>query len=71
VAGVGNGLGWIGLGVSILSLFFLPYLLGPAGIVLGYLAYRQNARTLGIWAMVAGTLGILGALLLYPFLNAR
>lgn len=65
------GMGWIGLGVSILSLFFLPYLLGPVGIVLGYLAFRREARTLGTWAMLVGALGILGSLVLYPFLTPR
>ncbi|MBO8163754.1 MAG: hypothetical protein H0Z34_08595 [Brevibacillus sp.] len=70
-ADAGSGLGWIGLGASILSLFLLPYLMAPVGIVLGYLAFRRNARTLGTWAMIIGALAILGALLFAPFFTAR
>ncbi|UFJ41591.1 DUF456 domain-containing protein [Brevibacillus humidisoli] len=69
-ADAGTGLGWIGLGAAILSLFFLPYLMAPAGIVLGYLAFRRNARTLGTWAMIIGALAIVGALLIYPYFRA-
>lgn len=67
----GSGWGWAGLGISILSLFLWPYFLGPIGIVLGYMAFRNDARTLGTWAMVIGAIAILGALLVIPFLMTR
>jgi hypothetical protein len=66
-----GGIGWTGLGLSILSLFLLPYLIAPIGMVLGYMAYRRNARTLGVWAMIIGTVAILGALVIYPYYIAR
>jgi hypothetical protein len=66
-----SGIGMTGLGLSILSLFLLPYLVAPIGMVLGYLAYRRNARTLGAWAMIVGAIAILGALVIYPFYTAR
>jgi hypothetical protein len=66
-----SGLGWTGLGISILSLFFLPYLVAPIGIIIGYLSYRRNARTLGMWAMLIGAIAIVGAIIVYPFFVAR
>jgi len=66
----GNTMGMVGIGLSVLSLFLLPYLLAPAGIIVGYLAFRRNARTTGTWAMVIGALAILGALLIYPYYRA-
>ncbi|MFY0544644.1 DUF456 domain-containing protein [Brevibacillus sp. H7] len=66
-----GGIGMVGLGLSILSLFLLPYLVAPIGMVMGYLAYRRNARTLGAWAMIVGAVAILGALVIYPYYVAR
>jgi|GEM_PF-583084 len=63
----GGGLGMVGLGLSILSLFLLPYLIAPVGIILGYLAFRRGARTMGIWSMVIGAAAILGAMVFYPY----
>ncbi|QOS99135.1 hypothetical protein JNUCC42_22600 [Brevibacterium sp. JNUCC-42] len=67
----GSGIGMVGLGSSILSLFLLPYVLGPLGIVLGFLAFRREARSLGTWAMVIGALAFVGALLIYPYYATR
>ncbi|MFM1654415.1 hypothetical protein ACI7RC_20310 [Brevibacillus sp. B_LB10_24] len=67
----GSTMGMVGIGLSILSLFLLPYLLAPAGIIVGYLAFRRNARTTGTWAMVIGALAILGAVLIYPYYRAH
>ncbi|MFD2370900.1 DUF456 domain-containing protein [Brevibacillus sp. GCM10020057] len=66
-----SGIGMTGLGLSILSLFLMPYLIAPVGMVLGYLAYRRGSRTLGAWAMIVGAIAILGALVIYPFYTAR
>ncbi|ATF14672.1 DUF456 domain-containing protein [Brevibacillus sp. HB1.2] len=66
-----TGIGMTGLGLSILSLFLMPYLVAPIGMVLGYLAYRRNSKTLGAWAMIIGAIAILGALVIYPYYTAR
>ncbi|RAT96362.1 hypothetical protein [Brevibacillus sp. Leaf182] len=66
-----TGIGMTGLGLSILSLFLMPYLVAPIGMVLGYLAYRRNSKTLGAWAMIVGAIAILGALVIYPYYTAR
>ncbi|WP_134686990.1 MFS transporter [Brevibacillus migulae] len=67
----GGGMGLTALGLSILSLFLFPYLLAPIGMIVGYLAMRRGARTLGIWAMVIGAIAILGAMVIYPYFVAR
>lgn len=67
----GGGLGMTALGLSILSLFLFPYVLAPIGMVIGFLAYRRGARTMGIWSMVIGAVAILGALVIYPYFVAR
>lgn len=66
-----SGVGVTGLVLSILSLFMWPYLLGIVGIVLGIVAYRRDARTLGGWAIAIGVIGILGALVIYPYFTTR
>ncbi|GBF10959.1 DUF308 domain-containing protein [Tepidibacillus infernus] len=62
-----SGTAVIGIVLSILSLFFLPYILAPIGIVLGYLAYRRGDQGLGIWAMGLGVIGLLGTLIVSTF----
>ena len=51
---------------AVVAVFFLPIVLGPIAVVLGFLAHRKGDRT-GRWVMVAGVLGtvlgfVLGAL---------
>lgn len=62
----GNGLGITGLILSLVSIFLLPAILAPAGIIVGYIAFRRGARTTGIWAMVIGAFALLMALLILP-----
>ncbi|MFT8362114.1 MAG: DUF4190 domain-containing protein [Sporolactobacillus sp.] len=62
----GKGMGWLALVLSIAALFFLPIVLGIAGIIIGYLALRQGARTLGGWAIGIGLAALL-IQLLTPF----
>ncbi|RYL91597.1 hypothetical protein EWI07_10845 [Sporolactobacillus sp. THM7-4] len=59
----GRGAGWLALVVSIAALFFLPIVLGIAGIIIGYIAFRQGARTLGGWAIGIGIVAVLIQLL--------
>ncbi|TGA99600.1 hypothetical protein E4665_04560 [Sporolactobacillus shoreae] len=55
----GRGMGWLSLVLSIAALFFLPVILGIAGIIIGYIAFRQGARTLGGWAIGIGAVAVL------------
>jgi hypothetical protein len=63
----GTALGWTGLVLSILSLFFLPVLMATAGIVTGFFAYRSGARTLGLWAIGIGAVALIIGLFFVPF----
>lgn len=65
-AGEGNGWGVTGLILSLVSLFLLPALLAPAGMIAGFIAYRREARTMGIWAMAIGAFALLMALFVLP-----
>lgn len=62
----GNGLGVTALILSFVSIFFLPAILGPAGIIVGYIAFRSGARTTGIWAMVIGAFALVMSLFVLP-----
>lgn len=67
-AGVeGRGIGIFGLILSLLSLLFLPVLLGAAGIIVGFFARRRGANALGNWAMAVGAISIVVSLFLAPF----
>lgn len=55
----GIGTGWLALVLAIAALFFLPIVLGIAGIIIGYIAFRQGARTLGGWAIGIGIVAVL------------
>lgn len=55
---VNTTLGWIGIVLSFASFFFWPILLGVSGIVIGALAKRQNADTLGNIAIVVSVVSL-------------
>jgi len=59
-----SGMALTGVILSLISLFILPYLLAPIGIVLGYLGYRSGAQSVGMWAMGLGVVGLLGTLIM-------
>jgi hypothetical protein len=63
----GRGMGFFALILSIASLFFLPVLLGAAGIIVGFVARRRGARSLGNWAIGLGIASIVVSLLFAPF----
>ncbi|TWI57783.1 DUF4190 domain-containing protein [Halalkalibacter nanhaiisediminis] len=63
----GRGTGTFAIVLSILSLFFLPVLLGAAGIVVGFVARRSGATTLGNWAIGIGAISILMTVFFSPF----
>ncbi|MDQ0213890.1 hypothetical protein J2S13_000284 [Oikeobacillus pervagus] len=59
--------GWAALILSIISLFAAPILFGAAGIVLGFVARRRGAETLGAWGIGIGVVSIVLGLFVYPF----
>ena len=63
----GRGVGWTALILSILSLFFLPVLLGAAGVILGFIARRRGANSLGAWAIGIGIVSIVIGVFILPF----
>jgi len=63
----GVGLGWLALILSVIGLFFLPIIMGAAGIIIGIIARRQGARTLGAWAVGVGAAAIVILLFTAPF----
>lgn len=63
----GTMLGFTALALSILSLFFLPVLLGIAGIVLGFMAMRRGASKAGGWAIGIGAVSLIIGMFITPF----
>lgn len=55
----GAGVGWLAIVFSVIALFFLPIIMGVAGIIVGYMAYREGAKTLGAWAVGLGLAAII------------
>ncbi|WP_374721672.1 hypothetical protein [Peribacillus tepidiphilus] len=63
----GRGFGYAALILSILSLFVWPILFGAAGIVLGFIAQRRGAVSLGAWAIGIGAFSIIIGIFILPF----
>ncbi|GAE33434.1 DUF4190 domain-containing protein [Halalkalibacter akibai] len=63
----GRGVGTFAIVLSILSLFFLPILLGAAGIVVGFVSRRNGSTALGNWAIGIGAISILMTVFFSPF----
>lgn len=62
----GIATGWSALVLAVLSWFIWPVLLGVAAAVVGYVAFRQGARVLGIWSITLGLIAVLSYLVLIP-----
>ncbi|HEY4602653.1 MAG TPA: DUF4190 domain-containing protein [Cerasibacillus sp.] len=60
-------LGWIALVLSAISFFWLPILMGAAGIIVGIFARQRNAEVLGNIAIIAGAVSIILSLFIDPF----
>ncbi|KAB2338535.1 DUF4190 domain-containing protein [Cytobacillus depressus] len=63
----GRGMGIAGLVLSIISLFVFPVLFGAVGIVLGFIARRRGALSLGSWAIGIGVVSIVVGMFILPF----
>ncbi|WP_442785802.1 hypothetical protein [Lentibacillus sp. Marseille-P4043] len=64
---VNSTYGWIALALSIVSFFWLPIILGGAGIIIGFIARSRGANTLGNTAIIAGAVSIIISLFILPF----
>lgn len=62
----GRGWGIVSIILSILSFFMWPYLLAPAGIIIGIIAIRRGSR-LGWWATALGIVALILTTLILPF----
>lgn len=63
----GKGIGFTALALSIISLFVLPILFGAVGIILGFVARRKGAESLGSWAIGIGAIAIIVGIFILPF----
>lgn len=63
----GRGVGAFAIVLSIISLFFLPVILGAAGIIVGFIARRNKATALGNSAIGIGAISIILTLFFSPF----
>lgn len=61
-----RGIGWIAVILSVLSLFLLPILLAPAGIILGIVTGRRGSN-LGWWAVGIGVVSFILMIFTIPF----
>jgi hypothetical protein len=66
-ATAGKGIGYAALALSIISLFVLPILFGAVGIILGFVARRRGAESLGSWAIGIGAISIIVGMFILPF----
>ncbi|KGX93605.1 hypothetical protein N781_11305 [Pontibacillus halophilus JSM 076056 = DSM 19796] len=61
------GLGWIAVIVSIVSFFIFPIIFGAVGVIMGFMARRRGAETLGNTAIVAGAISVVLSLFFATF----
>jgi len=60
--------GWIGLALSIISFFFIPFLFSIAGIIVGIIARNRRSTALGYSAIIVGALSFIFNLFMIPFM---
>lgn len=63
----GVGFGYVAVILSIISLFYLPVILGAIGLVLGWIAVKGGSKGMGYTAIFIGGFSIVAGLLIYPF----
>ncbi len=62
----GKTIGWIGLIAAIASFFVLGSILGPAAVVVGFMAFAKGRRKLGMWSMGLGIISFVLFLIALP-----
>ncbi|WP_199618808.1 hypothetical protein [Paenibacillus alkalitolerans] len=60
-------LGYWAIIASVLSLFWLPSILGPVSAVIGFMAFVRGSRALGAWSIVIGTIAFVSFLTTIPY----
>jgi hypothetical protein len=58
----GMTIGLAGLLIALVSLFVLPSILGPAAVVIGFMAFVKGRRSLGVWSMALGVISFVAFL---------
>ena len=53
--------------LAIASLFVWSAVLGPAAVVLGFIAWARGSRTLGLWSIAIGVVSFFAYFVLVPF----
>ncbi|WP_035186155.1 hypothetical protein [Alteribacter aurantiacus] len=66
-ASEGKGIGAIAVALAIVSLFFLPVVLGAAAIVMGFITRANGRAGLGYTAIGIGAFSIIISVFLSPF----
>ncbi|RAP76686.1 DUF4190 domain-containing protein [Paenibacillus montanisoli] len=66
----GRMTGWAALIIAVLSWIVWPVVLGATAIVVGFIAYRQGARGLGVWSITLGFIAAAAYLVLVPLYYA-
>lgn len=64
----GSGLGTVAILLSVLSLLLVPFILAPAGIVLGVISGSRRSR-LGWWAVGVGVFSLIVNLVAAPYMR--
>ncbi|WP_219836323.1 DUF4190 domain-containing protein [Paenibacillus sp. R14(2021)] len=67
-AGVATG--WAALILAVLSWVVWPVLLGATAVVVGFVAFRQGARGLGVTSITLGFIAVIAYLVLVPLYYA-
>ncbi|EXX91878.1 hypothetical protein BG53_15050 [Paenibacillus darwinianus] len=62
----GRMVGWFGLAFAIASLFVWPLLLGLTAAAIGYYAFRQGSKALGLWSITIGLLAAAAYIVFIP-----
>src|SRR5699024_9588071 len=60
--------GWVSIALSVMSFFFLPFILAVAGFVVGFIARYREARILVNTAIVIGALSLVVRLCILPMI---
>ncbi|WP_308638882.1 DUF4190 domain-containing protein [Paenibacillus silvisoli] len=66
----GRATGWAALILAVLSWIVWPVVLGATAIIVGFIAYRQGARGLGVWSITLGFIAAAAYLILVPLYYA-